>query len=61
MIADILTKEGLNNQSILDILHENVFKDAGNEDNFVSHTNGDIKLTNNKLKTNEKDDNKDLV
>ena len=50
MLADILTKEGLNSQDILDVLHENTFKNAGREDNFVSFENGEIKLSNNKVK-----------
>ena len=50
MVADLLTKECVNSEDILDILHENIFRHALNEDNLVSYANGEIRMTNNKIK-----------
>ena len=49
MIADLLTKEGVNAEDILDILHENVFKQA--MDNFVTFIIGEIRKENDSVKS----------
>ena len=46
MVADLLTKESKDDDAILDIVQENKFKQAQNEDNLVHFDDGEIKMTN---------------
>ena len=53
MVADILTKDTKENLDITDIIRENRFRLANNEDNIVSYKEGDITINNRKVKANK--------
>ena len=49
--ADIFTKEGSKRETLDEIIKENIFKQAHNEDNFVEYKDGEIKIKNLTTKT----------
>ena len=46
MVADIMTKEGVDNNAISQILIENIFIHSSSSDNLVSYCEGAIKIEN---------------